>query len=102
MKGNPEIAKLMISCFLLIRLRIEKHQSSAVGQEALLHTIYTLQLFFLDHPRTKNLLKLIKKTQITAKVPSKNEDSSLIADERENGLDNQWLLFTVNSSACNV
>lgn len=71
MKSDSEIAKLMISCFLLIRLFIEKCQSSAEKQEALSHTIYTLQLFYLDNPSTENLFKLIKKSQITSKVASK-------------------------------
>lgn len=87
MKDDPEIAKLMISCFLLIRLWIEKRQSSAEKQAVLLHIIYTLQRFFLDYPSTKNFLKLIKKAQITSKDPSKNQDSSLNANEHENGLE---------------
>lgn len=70
MKSDSEIAKLMISCFLLIRLFIEKCQSSAEKQEALSHTIYTLQLFYLDNPSTEKF-KLIKKSQITSKVASK-------------------------------
>lgn len=82
MKGDCEIAKLMISCFLLIRLWIEKHQSSAEKQVALLHTIYTLQLFFIGYPGTKNLLKLILKSTNDIKIPQKNQDSSLIANEQ--------------------
>lgn len=54
MKDNPEIAKLMNSRFLLIRLLIEECQSSVEKQATPLHTIYTLRLFFLDYTSTKN------------------------------------------------